>query len=57
MTCSNTYIIYYCQDGKPYDIYGDYNSLYEAKLGMIQVAKLYPDEEYQLFEQTETRIG
>ena len=57
MMCSNTYIIYYCQDGKPYDTYGDFNSLYEAKLAMDQIAKLYPDDEYQLFVQTETRIG
>ena len=53
----NNYVIYYCLDGKPYDIYGDFNSLVEAKLALEQVTKLYPDEEYQLFECIPTRIA
>jgi hypothetical protein len=57
MMSFNNYVIYYCVDGKPYDIYGDFNSLLEAKLGLDQVTKLYPDEEYQLFECIPTRIS
>jgi len=57
MMSFNNYVIYYCLDGKPYDIYGDFNSLVEAKLGLEQVTKLYPDEEYQLFECIPTRIA
>ena len=57
MTGSSTYIIYYCQDGEPkFAYYGRFNSLYEANLAMDQATKIYPDDEYQLFEQTQTRI-